>query len=113
MDEIEYIFKALADEKRLRIVKLLEQGPKCVCEIAFVLGVTQPAVSKHLKKLKDAGVIGCMQDGFWTNYYLRQDNCYVKALLKNVKVWMNDDRLVTTDRVKIKKANRSRLCCRK
>jgi len=112
MDEIENIFKALADEKRLRIIKLLEPGPKCVCEIAFVLGVTQPAVSKHLKKLKDAGIIGCMQDGFWTNYYLKQEGCYVKVLLKNVKAWMNKDRSVTTDRVKIKKADRRRLCCR-
>ncbi len=112
MEEIENILKALADEKRLRIIKLLEQGPKCVCEIAFVLGITQPAVSKHLKKLKDAGIIGCVQDGFWTNYYLKQDNRYVKALLQNVKVWMNDDLSVTKDRMKIKKADRSRLCCR-
>ena len=64
MEEFENILKAMADEKRIRIIKLLEKRPLCVCEIAFVLGITQPAISKHLKKMKDAGIIGCEQDGF-------------------------------------------------
>ena len=111
LENIEKIFKALSDEKRLRIVKLLEQGPKCVCELAFVLNITQPAVSKHLKKMKGAGIIGCVQDGFWTNYYLKREGVHVRVLLKSIRGWMNADRLVGKDRRKIKKADRSNLCC--
>ena len=111
MEELEDILKAMADEKRLRIIKLLEQRPLCVCEIAFVLGVTQPAVSKHLKKMREAGIIDSKQDGFWTNYYLKRENAYVKVLLRNVKGWLNDDLHVSRDLKKVKKADRSRLCC--
>jgi len=113
VNKIEAVLKALADEKRLRIVKLLERHPLCVCEIAFVLGITQPAVSKHLKKMKDAGIIGCEQDGFWTNYYLTQDNAHVKNLLKNVKSWLADEAQIKKDLMRVQQADRSRLCCRK
>ena len=49
--KIENLLKILADEKRLRILSLLRKKPRCVCELAAVLGVTQPSVSRHLNKL--------------------------------------------------------------
>jgi len=80
METIESFFKAVADENRLRIIGLLSAQKLCVCEIAFVLKITQPSVSKHLKKLKTAGIIGAEQDGLWTNYFLSQKVDHSKLL---------------------------------
>ena len=57
MEILDKTLKAFADSNRLRILKLLEKKKMCVCELAFVLGITQPSVSKHLKKLTSTGLI--------------------------------------------------------
>jgi DNA-binding transcriptional ArsR family regulator len=57
------IFYALADPIRLEIVNYLRQGEKCVCEIVPHLKLIQPLVSRHLKILKDAGIVKCRKDG--------------------------------------------------
>ncbi|MFH1327565.1 MAG: metalloregulator ArsR/SmtB family transcription factor [Candidatus Bathyarchaeota archaeon] len=105
-------FKALGDLKRLRILKLLEGKHLCVCELAFVLGVSQPAVSRHLKRLISAGFVDCEQDGYWTNYFLNPKSEYAKVLLVNLRGWLGDDEVVRADLVKVKKANRKKLCCK-
>jgi len=51
------IFKTLADPIRLRIVHLLRDGEKCVCEIVPQVGTVQPVVSRHLKILKGCGLV--------------------------------------------------------
>ena len=114
MKKFAYILKALADEKRVRILKLLLYRKLCVCEIADILGATQPAISKHLKKLRSAGLISCEQDGFWTNYFIaRPKDAHVKVLLRCVNKWLNDDGVVRNDARKAKNINRKRLCCKK
>lgn len=109
MKILDKTLKALADKNRLRILKLLEKKKMCVCELAFILGITQPSVSKHLKKLTSAGLIEKEQDGFWTNYYLKSDNQYSRALLKNLKLWLNEDKIIKEDLKKAKEANRAEL----
>ena len=109
---LDVVFKAVGDMKRLRILKLLEGRHLCVCELAFVLGVSQPAVSRHLKRLISAGFVDCEQDGYWTNYFLNPKNEYAKVLLANLRGWLGDDKVVKGDLVKVKKANRKKLCCR-
>jgi len=112
MDRLDKIFKALADKNRIRILKLLEKKKMCVCEIASVLGATQPNVSKHLKKLKSAGLICDEQKGFWTNYFLCiPKDAYARALLKNLSSWLNNDTRIKRDLKKAKTASRTRLCC--
>ncbi len=111
MDDFEKVLKACADKNRIRILKLLERRNLCVCEIAFVLGITQPSVSRHLKKLKKAGLIEAQQDSFWTNYVLKPRSTYSRAILSLMKKWLNDDTLIKQDIVKIKRANREKLCC--
>jgi ArsR family transcriptional regulator len=110
MNKLELIFKSFADKNRLRIIKLLERQSLCVCELVYVLGITQPSISRHLKKLKSASIIGSRQEGFWTDYYLDKNNAYVKALLDNLKTWLNDDRIMKEDLRKLKKADRRMLC---
>ncbi len=57
------VYHALADPIRLEILLFLRSGEKCVCEIVPHLNLIQPLVSRHLKILKDAGIIRCRKDG--------------------------------------------------
>jgi ArsR family transcriptional regulator len=68
-------FKALADPHRVRIVNLLATSPEpvCVCEFTGLLGLSQPTVSHHLKKLVRAGLLDREQRGTWAYYSLRRD----------------------------------------
>ncbi len=57
------IIKALAHPTRLFIMDFLADGEKCVCEIVPHLNLIQPLISRHLKILKDAGIVRCRKDG--------------------------------------------------
>jgi ArsR family transcriptional regulator len=69
------LFKALADPARVKIVNLLATSPDpvCVCEFTGPLGLSQPTVSHHLKKLVQAGLLEREQRGTWAYYSLRRD----------------------------------------
>jgi ArsR family transcriptional regulator len=69
------LFKALADPRRVKIVNLLATSPEpvCVCEFTGPLGLSQPTVSHHLKKLVQAGLLDREQRGTWAYYSLRPD----------------------------------------
>ncbi len=64
------LFKALSDPARVKIVNLLatSEVPVCVCELTGPLGLTQPTVSHHLKKLTNAGLLAREQRGTWAYY---------------------------------------------
>jgi ArsR family transcriptional regulator, arsenate/arsenite/antimonite-responsive transcriptional repressor len=70
--EIVYILKALADENRLRILNLLKSGELCVCDIEGVLGIKQSNTSRHLNKLKIAGLIASEKKSQWVYYRLNE-----------------------------------------
>ncbi len=70
MEKTLYLFKALSDETRLRILKLLEGGELCVCDITAALEMNQPNISFHLAILKDAGFIKDRKKGRWNHYDL-------------------------------------------
>ena len=63
-------FKALADEKRIRILKLLTVREMCVCELMIALDTTQPNLSHHLKILENQGFITRRKEGKWAYYSL-------------------------------------------
>jgi ArsR family transcriptional regulator len=69
------LFKALADPARVRVVNLLatSQEPVCVCELIGPLGLSQPTVSHHLKKLVEAGLLEREQRGKWAYFSLKRD----------------------------------------
>jgi ArsR family transcriptional regulator len=62
------IFKALAAESRLKIMHLLREHAQCVNVIADRLGMSQPAVSQHLRWLREAGLIKAEKRGIWIHY---------------------------------------------
>jgi ArsR family transcriptional regulator len=64
------VFHALSASDRLEILEYLRDGEKCVCEIVPHLNLIQPVVSRHLKILKDAGLIRCRKDGTKRMYSL-------------------------------------------
>ena len=57
------VFKALADSVRLKIIEFLRDGEKCVCEIIPHVDVAQPLVSRHLKILRDSGLVRVRKEG--------------------------------------------------
>jgi ArsR family transcriptional regulator, arsenate/arsenite/antimonite-responsive transcriptional repressor len=114
MKQIVKVMKVLSDKNRLRILKLLEHKKFCVCELSAIIGITQPSVSRHLKKLKSTGLIQDVQQGFWTDYYLNKpDDIYGKELLAYIRTRLKDDPVVLNDREKAGKVKRSVLCCKK
>lgn len=79
------VFKALADPTRLRIVDALAKSTPealCQCELLPLFDMSQPAISRHLKLLVNAGVLGSERRGAWAYYYVLPD------ALKEVKSWI-------------------------
>lgn len=68
--------KALADPARLQLLSLLMAGPgqeACTCDLTEPLGLSQPTVTHHLKKLLDAGLVTSQRRGVWTYYRVLPD----------------------------------------
>ncbi|MGD9898701.1 MAG: ArsR/SmtB family transcription factor [Calditrichaceae bacterium] len=105
-------FKALSDSNRIRILKMLETRPLCVCEITSVLQLAASTVSKHLSILRDAEFIIDEKDGKWVNYYLNthQTNEYIRHLLPLIRTWLPDEQTIKNDQNKVKIVNRNDLC---
>jgi ArsR family transcriptional regulator len=82
------LFKALSDPARVRIVNVLarSQGePVCVCHLVEPLGLSQPTVSHHMKRLVDAGLIEREQRGKWAYYSLKSDAIEILARVADLK----------------------------
>ena len=90
MNELVTIFKALSDETRLRVIKLLEQGELCVCDITAALDMVQPKVSFHLSALKEAGFIKDRKQGKWIHYSLDEKDLFRRMLILSACERMQD-----------------------
>ena len=74
MEKLGRVFKALSDETRLMIMGLVfRHGHLCVCEVEQILGISQSKASRHLRYLRDSGVLKDERDGLIINYRLPQD----------------------------------------
>ena len=62
------VFKALANESRVRILDALRDGEMCACELQVVLDAPQSTVASHLRELADAGIVRKRRQGKWTYY---------------------------------------------
>ncbi len=87
--------KALADANRLRIIKLVMDRPRCVCELQAALGIAQPTVSKHLSILEEAGWVDKQRQGKNFIFYqliggTASEDHHV-ALLSLLSQWLHDD----------------------
>jgi ArsR family transcriptional regulator, arsenate/arsenite/antimonite-responsive transcriptional repressor len=81
------IFRALGDPHRVKIVNLLATSaePVCVCNLIEPLGLSQPTVSHHLKKLLDAGLVDREQRGKWAYFSLNGNALRTLALVVDLR----------------------------
>ncbi|RAU21794.1 ArsR family transcriptional regulator [Paramagnetospirillum kuznetsovii] len=100
IETFETVAKAVADPSRVRILKLLEAGELCVCQITTILGLATPTISKHLAALKVAGLLQQRRDGKWVYYRLaeRAFNLYAPSFLAMVAAALADDPTIVEDR---------------
>lgn len=109
------IFKALSDESRIRILKMLEGRPLCVCEIQHILKGSQPNVSHHLKTLHEAGLVESEKDGLWVSYRLpdKPESPLHAAVLTLFRKSLSSDETIRKDRAIVASVNRFEITCRK
>ena len=114
MDEKVKFFKVLSDPNRLRILKMLQVKPLCVCEITAVLDLATSTVSQHLKLLKNEGFILEWKEGKWVNYELNPSpkDQRITALLSSLDFWISDETAIAADKVKVLQTDRAVLCCK-
>jgi ArsR family transcriptional regulator len=81
------IFRALGDPARVKIVNLLATSdePVCICNLIEPLGLTQPTVSHHMRKLLDAGLVDRGQRGKWAYFSLNPDALRTLAAVADLK----------------------------
>lgn len=73
MESLANIYHALSEVTRLRIMKLLEHGELCVCDLVAALEMSQPKISFHVAALKSAGLINDRKQGRWIHYSIAAD----------------------------------------
>lgn len=112
MNESTNIFKALSDMNRLRILKMLQIKPLCVCEITEILQLAASTVSQHLSILKKEGFILEDRDGKWANYLINQrpSDQRISAILSQLDFWIGENQLIDKDKQKVKVTNRYKVC---
>jgi ArsR family transcriptional regulator len=77
--------KAIADPVRLQLVDVLRKhaGKVCVCELVPLFDISQPTLSHHLKKLREAGIVDSERHGLWAYYYVLPD------ALQELSAWLS------------------------
>ena len=87
MDErrVVAVFKALGDENRIRILKLLHGGEKCACKLLEELNISQSTLSHHMKILCDAGIVTGRKEGKWMHYSICCEGvCQLRGMLQEL-----------------------------
>ncbi len=83
IEKVASLLKLLGDKNRLTMVKILDSHDCCVCEFVEIFNISQPAISQHLRKLKDLGIVKETRRGQWIFYSLNKDSEYY-PLVKNI-----------------------------
>ena len=104
----EAVMKAVADPTRVRILKLLEPGELCVCQIIAVLALSPSTISKHLSLLKSAGLVNDRKEKKWVHYSLDRgsDDPYVAGILQELSSWLDRDPVIARDRARLAEARK-------
>lgn len=106
MRELSRLFKALGDETRLRILKLLEVKELCVCEVVQSLEIAQSRASRHLGILREAGLVTDRREGPWVVYRTSDEaSPETEGVLSIVRAWPGSP-TVEADRARLENAQR-------
>ena len=108
MRDLELALKAAADPTRTRILKLLQSGGLCVCQVQVVLGLAPSTVSKHLTVLKIAGLVTDQRNGKWIEYAVATgaQNPYVKPILALLRGPLDHDPVIVADRRRLREVTK-------
>jgi len=114
MQDLIKALKAVSDETRLRIMKVLLERECCVCEIMQALDISQSRASRNLGILQDAGFLKARRDGLWIVYSVdwQAVNRYTTSLTKLVKDSPISNEVLAKDRERLKHAKRIGPGCR-
>ena len=106
--DYETVLKAASDPNRVRVLKMLEGGELCVCQIVAVLGLSTSTVSKHLSLLRAAGLVEERKTGRWVHFRLAENpvNGYALPLLSLVRGWMKKDAIIRADAERVARIRR-------
>jgi ArsR family transcriptional regulator len=89
------IFKALAEEPRIRILNLLQHHEEmCISDIEQILDFTQTKTSRHMTYLKNAGIVGYRKSDQWIFYYVQEE---VQGLLGQIWSYIEKDQILKKD----------------
>ena len=104
MRDFELPMKAVADPTRTRILKLLQGGGLCVCQVQAVLGLAPSTVSKHLAILRLAGLVEDRRDGRWIEYRLARatGNPHARRILALLQGDLDRDAAIVADRKRLR-----------
>jgi ArsR family transcriptional regulator len=104
----EAVMKAVADPTRVRILKMLQPGELCVCQIIAVLALSPSTISKHLFLLKSAGLVNDRKEKKWVHYSLDRgsDDPYVAGILRELSSWLDRDPVIARDRERLADARK-------
>jgi len=122
MEELLGCLKAVAEETRLKILKLLEEGELCVCDMVAALDMVQPKISFHLAVLKDAGFVQDRKQGKWSHYRIEPKDLFRRFLLVTVLERFPAEAIATErqrlsefleakTRCRLEPADRKLVCC--
>lgn len=104
---IALLFKALADQTRLRLINLIADDEICVCFFVEVLKTNQPKISRHLAYLKRAGVVAPRREGKWIHYRLVEPaDPHAARIFREVRLWLDNNPAMVSDRTRLRK-----ICC--
>lgn len=104
MRDLELALKAAGDPTRTRILKLLENGGLCVCQVQAVLGLAPSTISKHLAILKIAGLVEDRRDGKWIEYAVPRTlrNPFALQVLTMLRGRLDRDPTILADRRRLR-----------
>jgi ArsR family transcriptional regulator len=89
VEEVATVLKLLGDKTRLTIMGLLQNNDCCVCELVELFQMSQPAISQHLRKLKDAGLVKEKRKAQWIFYSMNKEH-EMYSLIKNILAHIPD-----------------------
>jgi len=102
------LFKALSDETRIRILKVLLQRECCVCEVMQALDISQSRASRNLGILEDAGFIKSKREGLWIVYSIDEQkmNSYAAPLIELLRSSLVNEETILQDKKRLSRATR-------
>lgn len=108
MHELVKVFRALSDETRIRILKILMERECCVCEVMQALDISQSRASRNLGVLEDAGFVKSRRDGMWVVYAIDEQtvNSYATYLIKMLRGSLINEGIRLQDRERLSHAER-------